>query len=124
FTATSCPAANGGVTITVTYPSAIPPGAQYYKYGKEAGNTIDHYYTIPATVSGNQVTFTITDGQLGDNDLVANGTIIDPGAIGVPAAAGGPAVQPVPTLSQYALMALALGMFLMAARRRQGKRRR
>ena len=43
---------------------------------------------------------------------------------GVPAAAGGPAVQPVPTLSQYALMALALGMFLMAARRRQGKRRR
>ena len=44
--------------------------------------------------------------------------------VGVPAAAGGPAVQPVPTLSQYALMALALGMFLMAARRRQGKRRR
>ncbi len=122
FTATSCPAANGGVTLTVTYPNAIPAGAQYYKYGKEAGNTTDHYYTIPATVSGNQVTFTITDGQLGDNDLTANGTITDPGAIGVPASS--PAVQPIPTLSQYALLALALAMFLMAAVRHPGQRRR
>ena len=124
FTAASCPAASGGVTITVTYPNAIPAGAQYYKYGKEAGNATDHYYTIPATVSGNQVTFTITDGGLGDNDLAANGTIVDPGAIGVPAAGGAPVVQPVPTLSQYALLALALGLFLMAARRLHVQRRR
>jgi len=124
FTAASCPAASGGVTITVTYPNAIPAGAQYYKYGKEAGNATDHYYTIPATVSGNQVTFTIIDGGLGDNDLAANGTIVDPGAIGVPAAGGAPVVQPVPTLSQYALLALALGLFLMAARRLQAQRRR
>ena len=124
FTAASCPAASGGVTITVTYPTAIPAGAQYYKYGKEAGNATDHYYTIPATVSGNQVTFTIVDGGLGDNDLAANGTIVDPGAIGVPAAGGPPVVQPVPTLSQYALLALVLGLFLVAARQLQAQRRR
>ena len=70
------------------------------------------------------MTFTITDGGLGDNDLAANGTIVDPGAIGVPAAGGAPVVQPVPTLSQYALLALALGLFLMAARRLHVQRRR
>ena len=124
FTATSCPAANGAVTVTITYPTAIPPGAQYYKWGKEAGNTTDHYYTIPATISGNQVSFTITDGQLGDNDLAANGTITDPGAIGVTAAAAG--VAPIPTTSEYVLMALAMLMLLAAAsplRARRGTRR-
>jgi len=125
FTASSCPAANGAVTVTLTYPAAIPPGAQYYKYGKEAGNTTDHYYTIPATISGNQVTFTITDGQLGDNDLAANGTITDPGAIGVTAAAGS-GVAPIPTVSEYVLTALAMLMLLAAAgplRARRGTRR-
>ena len=124
FTATSCPAANGAVTVTITYPTAIPPGAQYYKWGKEPGNTTDHYYTIPATISGNQVSFTITDGQLGDNDLAANGTITDPGAIGVTAAAAG--VAPIPTTSEYVLMALAMLMLLAAAsplRARRGTRR-
>ena len=125
FTASSCPAANGAVTVTLTYPAAIPPGAQYYKYGKEAGNTTDHYYTIPATISGNQVTFTITDGLLGDNDLAANGTITDPGAIGVTAAAGS-GVAPIPTVSEYVLTALAMLMLLAAAgplRARRGTRR-
>jgi len=113
------------VTVTLTYPAAIPPGAQYYKYGKEAGNTTDHYYTIPATISGNQVTFTITDGLLGDNDLAANGTITDPGAIGI-AGAAGPAVTPIPTVSEYVLAALAMLMLLAAAsplRARRGTRR-
>jgi len=123
FTASSCPAANGAVTVTLTYPSAIPPGAQYYKYGKEAGDTSDHYYVVPATISGNQVSFTITDGQLGDNDLAANGTIVDPGAIGVTAADGG-SVTPVPTTSQHVLAALALLMLLAAATRLGAARRR
>ena len=121
FTAGSCPAASGAVTFTVTYPSAIPAGAQYYKYGKEPGNPVNHYYTIPATISGNQVTFTITDGLIGDDDVTANGTIVDPGAIGIQAAAAGPVV-PVPTLSQYALMALAL-LMLLAAGAQMGRRR-
>ena len=121
FTAATCPAANGAVTVTITYPSAIPVGAQYYKYGKEPGNLVNHYYTVPAVISGNQVTFTITDGQIGDDDVTANGTIIDPGAIGV-MNAGGSNVLPVPTLSQYALMALALLMLLAAGA--QMRRRR
>lgn len=118
FTATACPAANGGATITVTYPKTVPPSARYYKYGKEVGNTTDHYYIIPATISGNQVTFTITDGQLGDNDLAANGTIVDPGAIGLQA------TLPIPSLSQYALWALALALLLIGMARHPGRRRR
>ena len=121
FTAATCPAAGGAVTITVTYPNPIPPGAQYYKYGKEPGNLTNHYYTVPATISGNQVTFTITDGQIGDDDVTANGTIIDPGAIGM-MNEGVSNVLPVPTLSQYALMALAVLMFL-AAGAQLGRRR-
>ncbi len=70
------------------------------------------------------MSFTITDGQLGDNDLAANGTITDPGAIGVTAAAAG--VAPIPTTSEYVLMALAMLMLLAAAsplRARRGTRR-
>lgn len=103
FTAAHCPAADGAVTVTVTYPRAIPAGAQYYKYGKEPGHAVDHYYTVPATISGNQVSFTLTDGQRGDDDLTADGIIRDPGGIGVRTA---DALQPIPTLSELALLAL------------------
>jgi hypothetical protein len=49
-------------------------------------------------------TFTITDGSLGDDDLAANGTIVDQGGPGVP---GSAAPQQVPTLSECATLLLA-----------------
>ncbi|MEZ5607023.1 MAG: choice-of-anchor U domain-containing protein [Burkholderiaceae bacterium] len=122
FTAAHCPAAEGAVTVTVTYPRAIPAGAQYYKYGKEPGHAVDHYYTIPATINGNQVSFTLTDGQRGDDDLTADGIIRDPGGIGVRTA---DALQPIPTLSELALLALTALLGLLAVRGRAvGRRRR
>ena len=65
---------------------------------------------------GNVVTFTITDGGLGDDDLQANGTIVDQGGPGFPVSAS--ALQ-TPTLSQWALIALALLMLGFAWRTRR-----
>lgn len=92
------------VSFTVTYPSAVPVGTQYFKYGPTPSNPTPHWYVLPATFAGNTATFTITDGGLGDDDLAANGTIVDQGGPGAP---GGAAI-PVPTLSPWALLLLAL----------------
>lgn len=58
-----------------------------------------YMYILPATVAGNTVTFTITDGGLGDDDLTPNGAIFDQGGAG---AAG------IPTLSEWTLILLGL----------------
>jgi hypothetical protein len=58
-------------------------------------------------LDGNTVTFDITDGGLGDDDLVPNGTIDDPGGPGAGAA--------VPAMPLWALAVLAL-LLLAAAR--------
>ena len=64
------------------------------------------------------MTFTITDGGRGDDDLLANGSIVDQGGPGIPPAAF--ATQ-VPTLSEWMLMLLATMMLVMglAAQRRR-----
>jgi len=94
------------VTFTVVYPDPLPAGTQYWKYGPTPSDATPHWYTIPAAIAGNTVTFTITDGDLGDDDLAANGTIDDPGGGGVAAA--------VPTMPEWALIFLAL-LLLTAA---------
>jgi Big-like domain-containing protein/VCBS repeat protein/FG-GAP repeat protein/exosortase sorting signal-containing protein len=102
------------MSFTITYPTALPGGARYWKYGPTAGNTAPHWYQLPANVSGTTVTFTITDGGLGDDDLAANGTVVDQGGPGTP---GEEAVRQVPTLSEWAMLLLALLMLTFAARR-------
>ena len=71
------------ITVKVTFPSGIPAGSKVYKVGpagfKEFGN--------PA-IQGNTVTLTLTDGGAGDSDGVANGVIVDPVGVAVPAASG------------------------------------
>ena len=63
---------------------------------------------------------TITDGQLGDDDLTANGTIVDqggPGSSGTGSGGGGTAtVTPVPTLSQWAMILLSMLLAVIAMR--------
>ena len=49
----------------------------------------------------------MADGQLGDDDWAANGSIIDPNGP-VESTAGASSVTPVPTLGEWTLMALGL----------------
>ncbi|MGB4061798.1 MAG: IPTL-CTERM sorting domain-containing protein [Burkholderiaceae bacterium] len=93
----------GTQTTVVLRFSSIPAGAQLYKYGKENGiNDTPKWFPFPATIdrTAGTVTYTLTDGQKGDNDWTVNGVIDDPVGLGV--GAGG--VEGVPTLSQWAML--------------------
>jgi len=117
-------------TITITYPAALPAGAVYWKYGPSPDGynctggacAAAHWYQMPpgqAVFAGNTVTLTITDGGVGDDDLAANGIIVDQGGPGVPGAPGGTAS--IPTLSEWGIILLAglMGLFGMGAMRRR-----
>jgi hypothetical protein len=103
------------VNFTIVYPAALASGTQYWKYGPEPGTVTPHWYVLPANITGNTVTFSITDGGRGDDDLAANGTIVDQGGPGVPAV---PLEErQIPTLSQWAMLLLALLLLGFAAPR-------
>jgi IPTL-CTERM motif/Fibronectin type III domain len=119
FTTSGC-TPSSTITLTVTWPSALPAGTQYWKYGPAPGNATPHWYVLPAAIAGNVTTFSITDGALGDDDLLANGTIVDQGGPGGGAGAAG--ATSVPTLSEWAMIALAslLGFLGMRQARPNG----
>jgi hypothetical protein len=96
----------------------LPSGTEYWKYGPRPGVPAPQWYVLPASVTGNTVTYTITDGGLGDDDLAANGTIVDQGGPGVP---GPTEPRQVPTLSewmQFLLAGFILALGLASLRRR------
>lgn len=126
YTVTSCtPGAE--LTVQLNYPGPLPSGAQYWKYGPTADNTTPHWYVMPATFAGSTVTFMVKDGGVGDDDLLANGVVVDPGGVGVsgtvpPVAT---AATPVPGLSGAGLALLSLLTLVLAnARRVRGVWRR
>jgi predicted outer membrane repeat protein len=97
------------ITMTITYPRTLAAGTQYWKYGPTSSDTAPHWYVIPAAIAGNTASFTIADGGLGDDDLAANGRIVDQGGPGFPTTVP----TQVPTLSEWALLMLALLVGLM-----------
>jgi hypothetical protein len=107
----------GSVTVTVTYPSSMPAGAQYYKYGPEPGNAAPHWYALAAgapnnaSVSSTSATFTLVDGLSGDDDVTVNGVITDQGGPGVPLSAY---ATNIPTLNGVGLAAFAALMLVAA----------
>jgi CSLREA domain-containing protein len=107
------------ITLTITYPQAVPAGAVYWKYGPTVSDPTPHWYQLPASIAGSTATFGITDGGLGDDDLSVNGTIVDQGGPGVPGALD--SVAAIPTLSEWSMVLLAgmLGLFGMGVMRRR-----
>jgi len=75
------------VTITITLPSAMPPGTQYWKCIN--GQWVNCISLLGSNDGDNIITLTITDGGLGDADGAANGIIVDPGGPAVPGGYGG-----------------------------------
>jgi hypothetical protein len=101
-----------GVTVTLTYPSTLPAGAKFFKYGPATAGASPRWYEHPATISGNTVTYSVSDNGQGDNNPAA-GVIADPGGVGVPAGSGS-GVTGVPTLSEWGMIVLTLLIGLMA----------
>ena len=60
----------------------------YYKFGPEAGAPENHWYEFlydgdtGALIEGNVITLHFVDGGRGDDDLDANGEIVEPGGPG------------------------------------------
>ena len=100
FTTSGC-TPGSTLSFTLTYPQALPAGTQYWKYGPTSGNAAPHWYVLPASIAGNTATFSITDGGLGDDDLAANGTIVDQGGPGA-------GLADIPTLSGWAMIFMGL----------------
>jgi|GEM_PF-3118625 len=116
--ATTITVAPGGqAVLSVTLPSRIVQSYRLYKFGSEAGHLAPHWYDVSkhARVAGfkdpnTTYTLTLTDGGFGDADGLANGVIVDPQAIVQDPSA-------IPTLGEWAVILLALGMVALAVRR-------
>lgn len=105
-----------GVTVTLTYPNALPPDAKFFKYGPASAGASPTWYEHPATLRGNTVTYTIADNGPGDSDATV-GVIRDPGGVGVPR------VSTIPALGHQALALLASLLLLAGVRAASGPRR-
>jgi hypothetical protein len=105
FTTAGC-GAGETISIEIVYSQDLPPDSEYWKFGPTPGggdNSIPHWYLLPgATVAGAVVSFDVTDGLIGDDDLLANGVIVDQGG------PGGSQVTDIPTASGWALGLMAL----------------
>ena len=103
------------VNLTITLPSAAPVGTQYWKYGPTPSDPTSHWYQIPMgdDDGDNVITITLVDGGLGDDDLTANGVIVDQGGPAYPPSGGGLAPVPV-SPNIYIGIAAVLGAGVLA----------
>jgi len=72
------------VFVTITLPDGMLSNTEYWKYGPTTFNTSDHWYQVPlgSNDGDNVIIIVLTDGGLGDDDLTANGVIVDQGGPG------------------------------------------
>jgi len=108
------------VTMTVTWPE---PVTGYTKYGKASRTATQDSYFAPASlaINGSAVSFTVTDGELGDDDWTADGHITDPSGPTLAAVAAPP--QAIPTLPPWGLVLLAMVLGILGLQSLLHKRR-
>ena len=88
--------------VTMTFPSPLPVGTQYWKYGPTPSDPTDHWYQLPIgdDDGDNVITITLVDGGLGDDNVGApDGVIVDQGGPGIPTAPVGGEAYPVNKLA-------------------------
>jgi len=83
FRVTGC-TPGGQVTFTIDYPQVLPETAQWWSVGPTPDNRTSHWYQTPSTVTGSRITFSIVDGDTGDDDLGVNGTVRGFGMLSMP----------------------------------------
>jgi hypothetical protein len=110
FTALAC-GPGGSITITLTYPQALPAGTRYLKYLN--GAWVD--WTSRVTISGNTVTLTLTNGGEGDTNPNAE-EISDPGGPTLSSTPPPPPPNPIPTLGGWAELLMGLLLVWIAER--------
>jgi hypothetical protein len=111
------------VRVTVSWPSALA-GLYYLKYGPTPSTPNASSFYSPAALefSGNSVSFDVTDGGLGDDDLTANGILLDPSG---PLLLDLNRAEPIPTLHSWLIAALSMllvcvgVLFAFGARKRR-----
>ena len=115
--------------MTVHFTTPVPQGAVYYKYGPSpdglgctgAACAQPHWYALPGAQfapDGMSVTFTLTDGGVGDSDSVPH-QITDPGVPVLLAPPAPQAPQAIPALGPWALALLSLLAAGLGAMRRR-----
>jgi len=67
--------------VTVSLPGHVPTGYGWYKYCPNR-SWYDFSANAVFNAARDQVTITLTDGDIGDDDGLANGTIVDPSGLG------------------------------------------
>jgi predicted outer membrane repeat protein len=93
------------VRVTTTWPQ---PVADFTKRSQGAFLPASHF-----AISGNTVSFDVTDGGLGDDDGLQNGEIVDPA---MPLAAAPVSAQSIPTLSEWGMLLLSALLLLLGWR--------
>jgi len=84
-----CHAVGGTTIVTIYLPDPAPDGYKWYKYGPTKG-WYDYSDHAVFNIDRTQVTLTLTDGGIGDDDSVVNGMISDPSGLGTaPPLSGG-----------------------------------
>ncbi|QIL82637.1 DUF3616 domain-containing protein [Diaphorobacter sp. HDW4A] len=116
-------AANGAANVTWQWPQAVPNGAMLWKFGPTKANPAPHWYDVNGQLNAARTSgsFSITDGSDGDEDLLANGVIVDPVFLVAPTVTVPTTTASVPTLSEVGrtLLAMALAGFAALTLRRR-----
>jgi hypothetical protein len=117
--------------VTMTFPSPLPVGTQYWKYGPTPSDPTDHWYQLPVGDDDGDdvITITLVDGGLGDDVVGApDGFIVEPGGPGFPVPPVGGEAYPVSRVFVLAPW-IVLGVILVAVaafmvlRKKQAARR-
>ena len=120
FTAKGCPGAT--LNVSITYPAGSLNGLTPYKFGPKTAGAAPSWFAH-GTISGDTVSYSVTDDGVGDNETTNPGVIEDPFAPLLLAAPPPATAQPIPTLGEWGLLLLSVltaALGLGTLRRRQG----